>query len=176
MDERATAGEVSTAVTGGRSVSDISRSSSGSEPNERQDGGRDVERSGNQSNGLVGEIQSDNVTVGFDRPTDNERNSINSEIKSDYEQMDLFNNEKDESGATGFTDEEINELLKKGSGFENGKERIYSFFKEHYNTQERAEFLAKEYGIGGEYANGINEFHSGIGITYSKGEIGRAHV
>lgn len=119
VDERATAGEVSTAVTGGRSVSDISRSSSGSEPNERQDGGRDVERSGNQSNGLVGEIQSDNVTVGFDRPTDNERNSINSEIKSDYEQMDLFNNEKDESGATGFTDEEINELLKKGSGFEN---------------------------------------------------------
>lgn len=173
VDERATAGEVSTAVTGGRSVSDISRSSSGSEPNERQDGGRDVERSGNQSNGLVGEIQSDNVTVGFDRPTDNERNSINSEIKSDYEQMDLFNNEKDESGATGFTDEEINELLKKGSGFENGKERIYSFFKEHYNTQERAEFLAKEYGIGGEYANGINEFHSGIGITYSKGDTYR---
>ncbi len=113
VDERATAGEVSTAVTGGRSVSDISRSSSGSEPNERQDGGRDVERSGNQSNGLVGEIQSDNVTVGFDRPTDNERNSINSEIKLDYEQMDLFNNEKDESGATGFTDEEINELLKR---------------------------------------------------------------
>lgn len=173
VDERATAGEVSTAVTGGRSVSDISRSSSGSEPNERQDGGRDVERSGNQSNGLVGEIQSDNVTVGFDRPTDNERNSINSEIKSDYEQMDLFNNEKDESGATGFTDEEINELLKKGSGFENGKERIYSFFKEHYNTQERAEFLAKEYGIGGKYANGINEFHSGIGITYSKGDTYR---
>lgn len=173
VDERATAGEVSTAVTGGRSVSDISRSSSGSEPNERQDGGRDVERSGNQSNGLVGEIQSDNVTVGFDRPTDNERNSINSEIKSDYEQMDLFNNEKDESGATGFTDEEINELLKKGSGFENGKERIYSFFKENYNTQERAEFLAKEYGIGGEYANGINEFHSGIGITYSKGDTYR---
>lgn len=99
VDERATAGEVSTAVTGGRSVSDISRSSSGSEPNERQDGGRDVERSGNQSNGLVGEIQSDNVTVGFDRPTDNERNSINSEIKSDYEQMDLFNNEKDEDTA-----------------------------------------------------------------------------
>lgn len=92
VDERATAGEVSTAVTGGRSVSDISRSSSGSEPNERQDGGRDVERSGNQSNGLVGEIQSDNVTVGFDRPTDNERNSINSEIKSDYEQMDFAEN------------------------------------------------------------------------------------
>lgn len=173
VDERATAGEVSTAVTGGRSVSDISRSSSGSEPNERQDGGRDVERSGNQSNGLVGEIQSDNVTVGFDRPTDNERNSINSEIKSDYEQMDLFNNEKDESGATGFTDEEINELLKKGSGFENGKERIYSFFKEHYNTQERAKFLANEYGVSGRYANGLNETHSGKGITYSKGDIYR---
>lgn len=173
VDARGTAGEVSTAVTGGRSVSDISRSSSGSEPNERQDGGRDVERSGNQSDGLVGEIKSDNVTVGFDRSADYERNSINSEIKSDYEQMDLFKDEKDENDTTGFTDEEINELLKKGSGFENGKERIYSFFKEHYNTQERAEFLAKEYGIGGEYANGINEFHSGIGITYSKGDTYR---
>ena len=128
VDERATAGEVSTAVTGGRSVSDISRSSSGSEPNERQDGGRDVERSGNQSNGLVGEIKGDNVTVGFDRSADYERNSINSEIKSDYEQMDLFKDEKDENDTTGFTDEEINELLKKGSGFENGKKRIYSFF------------------------------------------------
>ena len=173
VDARGTAGEVSTAVTGGRSVSDISRSSSGSEPNERQYGGRDVERSGNQSDGLVGEIKSDNVTVGFDRSADYERNSINSEIKSDYEQMDLFKDEKDENDTTGFTDEEINELLKKGSGFENGKERIYSFFKEHYNTQERAEFLAKEYGIGGKHSNGLNETHSGKGITYSKGDIYR---
>lgn len=173
VDARGTAGEVSTAVTGGRSVSNISRSSSGSEPNERQDGGRDVERSGNQSNGLVGEIKGDNVTVGFDRSADYERNSINSEIKSDYEQMDLFKDEKDENDTTGFTDEEINELLKKGSGFENGKERIYSFFKEHYNTQERAEFLAKEYGIGGKHSNGLNETHSGKGITYSKGDIYR---
>ena len=173
VDARGTAGEVSTAVTGGRSVSDISRSSSGSEPNERQDGGRDVERSGNQSNGLVGEIKGDNVTVGFDRSADYERNSINSEIKSDYEQMDLFKDEKDENDTTGFTDEEINELLKKGSGFENGKERIYSFFKEHYNTQERAKFLANEYGVSGRYANGLNETHSGKGITYSKGDIYR---
>lgn len=173
VDARGTAGEVSTAVTGGRSVSDISRSSSGSEPNERQDGGRDVERSGNQSNGLVGEIKGDNVTVGFDRSADYERNSINSEIKSDYEQMDLFKDEKDENDTTGFADEEINELLKKGSGFENGKERIYSFFKEHYNTQERAKFLANEYGVGGRYANGLNETHSGKGITYSKGDIYR---
>ena len=173
VDARGTAEEVSTAVTGGRSVSDISRSSSGSEPNERQYGGRDVERSGNQSDGLVGEIKSDNVTVGFDRSADYERNSINSEIKSDYEQMDLFKDEKDENDTTGFTDEEINELLKKGSGFENGKKRIYSFFEENYNTQERAKFLANEYGVGGRYANGLNETHSGKGITYSKGDIYR---
>lgn len=177
VDERATAGEVSTAVTGGRSVSDISRSSSGSEPNERQDGGRDVERSGNQSNGLVGEIQSDNVTVGFDRPTDNERNSINSEIKSDYEQIDLFNNNKKtaeaENDETGFSDEEINELIKKGSGFEEGKERIYAYFKKHNDITERSTFLANEYGIGGSYINGIDESYNGKGITYSKGDIYR---
>ena len=87
--------------------------------------------------------------------------------------MDLFKDEKDENDTTGFTDEEINELLKKGSGFENGKKRIYSFFEENYNTQERAKFLANEYGVGGRYANGLNETHSGKGITYSKGDIYR---
>lgn len=78
---------------------------------------------------LVGEIQSDNVTVGFDRPTDNERNSINSEIKSDYEQMDLFNNEKDESGATGFTDEEIMNFSKRVVALKMVKNEFTHFLK-----------------------------------------------
>lgn len=80
---------------------------------------------------LVGEIKSDNVTVGFDRSADYERNSINSEIKSDYEQMDLFKDEKDENDTTGFTDEEINDFSKRVVALKMGKKRIYSFFEEN---------------------------------------------
>ena len=177
MDERATAGEVSNSVGGGRFVSDISRGSSGGKSDEREDGGTTAERSENQSDGLVDEIKGNNIAVGFNGSENNARNSFNSEIKSDYEQIDLFNNNKKtaeaENDETGFSDEEINELIKKGSGFEEGKERIYAYFKKHNDITERSTFLANEYGIGGSYINGIDESYNGKGITYSKGDIYR---
>lgn len=96
------------------------------------------------------------------------------EIKSDYEQIDLFNNNEKtaeaENDETGFSDEEINELIKKGSGFEEGKERIYAYFKKHNDITERSTFLANEYGIGGAISMGIDEsYNREKGITYSKG-------
>lgn len=177
MDERATAGEVSNSVGGGRFVSDISRGSSGGKSDEREDGETTAERSENQSDGMVDEIKGNNIAVGFNGSENNARNSFNSEIKSDYEQIDLFNNNKKtaeaENDETGFSDEEINELIKKGSGFEEGKERIYAYFKKHNDITERSTFLANEYGIGGSYINGIDESYNGKGITYSKGDIYR---
>lgn len=177
MDERATAGEVSNSVGGGRFVSDISRGSSGGKSDEREDGETTAERSENQSDGLVDEIKGNNIAVGFNGSENNARNSFNSEIKSDYEQIDLFNNNKKtaeaENDETGFSDEEINELIKKGSGFEEGKERIYAYFKKHNDITERSTFIANEYGIGGSYINGIDESYNGKGITYSKGDIYR---
>lgn len=177
MDERATAGEVSNSVGGGRFVSDISRGSSGGKSDEREDGETTAERSENQSDGLVDEIKGNNIAVGFNGSENNARNSFNSEIKSDYEQIDLFNNNKKtaeaENDETGFSDEEINELIKKGSGFEEGKERIYAYFKKYNDITERSTFLANEYGIGGSYINGIDESYNGKGITYSKGDIYR---
>lgn len=177
MDERATAGEVSNSVGGGRFVSDISRGSSGGKSDEREDGETTAERSENQSDGLVDEIKGNNIAVGFNGSENNARNSFNSEIKSDYEQIDLFNNNEKtaeaENDETGFSDEEINELIKKGSGFEEGKERIYAYFKKHNDITERSTFLANEYGIGGSYINGIDESYNGKGITYSKGDIYR---
>ena len=144
MDERATAGEVSNSVGGGRFVSDISRGSSGGKSDEREDGETTAERSENQSDGLVDEIKGNNIAVGFNGSENNARNSFNSEIKSDYEQIDLFNNNKKtaeaENDETGFSDEEINELIKKGSGFEEGKERIYAYFKKHNDITERSTF------------------------------------
>lgn len=48
------------------------------------------------------------------------------------------------------SEDEITWVLKRGSGFENGKSRIFAFFAKTDNTKERAEFLKKEYGIGGQ--------------------------
>ncbi len=42
-----------------------------------------------------------------------------------------------------------NHLTKSGSGFVDGKLRIYSFFRDNKELAERAKFLSKEYGIGG---------------------------
>lgn len=71
------------------------------------------------------------------------------------------------------SDDEIEALfVKKASGIEDGRERIYSFFKENQNEKERVDFLKKEYGIGGWGFDGNNEWHDAKGIAYSRGAIG----
>lgn len=44
---------------------------------------------------------------------------------------------------------EIDHVLRRGSGFQNGKFRIFQHYQQAYPLQERAAFLKKEYGIGG---------------------------
>lgn len=45
-------------------------------------------------------------------------------------------------------DIEDREILK-GSGFRDGKTRIYNYFKQNHNEKEKIDFLKNEYGIGG---------------------------
>ena len=47
------------------------------------------------------------------------------------------------------TEDEIDAAIGRGSGFKNGKIRIYEFFIEPHTDKEKADFLKKEYGIGG---------------------------
>ena len=72
-----------------------------------------------------------------------------------------------------FTQEIIDEVLTRGSGFENGKFRIYEQFEKNLSLEENAKFLKKEYGIGGRYpiksGLGIDEDHSGAGIKLRSG-------
>ena len=72
-----------------------------------------------------------------------------------------------------FTQEIIDEVLTCGSGFENGKFRIYEQFEKNLSLEEKAKFLKKEYGIGGRYpikrGIGIDEDHSGAGIKLRSG-------
>ena len=47
------------------------------------------------------------------------------------------------------TEDEISASLANGSSFEGGKARIYAFFQTSHTPKENADFLKKEYGIGG---------------------------
>ncbi|HCR3586014.1 TPA: hypothetical protein ON607_002967, partial [Enterococcus faecium] len=72
------------------------------------------------------------------------------------------------------TKDEIDENLRKGSGFSDGKKRIYDFFRKEHTLKEKADFLKNEYGIGGSShalsgAMGSGEWHDAKGIKYSKG-------
>lgn len=72
------------------------------------------------------------------------------------------------------TQDEIAESLKRGSGFSDGKKRIYEFFTEKHDLKEQAGFLKNEYGVGGSShalsaARESGEWHDAKGIKYTKG-------
>ena len=71
------------------------------------------------------------------------------------------------------TEDEIAASLTRGSGVEGGKGRIYTYFREQHTPKEQADFLKKEYGIGGRShavsaASHSYEDHSGKGISLKK--------
>lgn len=72
------------------------------------------------------------------------------------------------------TQDEIEENLKRGSGFSDGKKRIYEFFTKKHDLKEQADFLKNEYGVGGSShalsaAKESGEWHDAKGIKYNKG-------
>ncbi|VEF07455.1 helicase-related protein [Streptococcus equi] len=71
------------------------------------------------------------------------------------------------------TEDEVFEILSRGSGVDRGKERITKFFKETHTLQEKANFLKDEYGIGGRShavsgAMGSDEWHDAKGLKLQK--------
>lgn len=58
----------------------------------------------------------------------------------------------------------IEHELKRGSHMQHGKFRIFDKYNENPSEKVFADFLKKEYGIGGSYAGNINESHDGKGI------------
>lgn len=82
---------------------------------------------------------------------------------------------------TFITDDEINADLSEGSGVVGGKGRIYTYWKAEHDTQEKAEFLKKEYGIGGHSSACSGAYrsmqeHDGKGITYQKWSCNNVHL
>ena len=76
------------------------------------------------------------------------------------------------------TEDEIAASLANGSGFEGGKTRIHEFFQTPHTTKESADFLKKEYGIGGRThavsrESGSYEDHGSKGIALKKNGLCR---
>ena len=77
------------------------------------------------------------------------------------------------SPASFLSQEDIDSVLRKGSGFRDGKYRIYRQFQKHEDSKSNLAFLKNEYGTGGSthfYPDGTrgSEQHDGKGIGIEK--------
>ena len=75
------------------------------------------------------------------------------------------------------TEDEINAYFTRGSNYSDSRLAIYSFFLNHEDKKERADFLKDHYGIGGSShalcgADDSHEDHDGRGIDLERGPYG----
>lgn len=85
-----------------------------------------------------------------------------------FEQISMFDIDNNK-----ITEDEITKALLRGSGIEDGKKRIYSFFSNEESIKKQADFLKNEYGVGGWNAAIPGYFcseldHDTQGITLTK--------
>ena len=73
---------------------------------------------------------------------------------------------KNQTSAFFIPQQDIDEILANGSGFENGKYRIYEQFQKQLPLKANAEFIKKEYGIGGRYPASSNGNYN-LGYNFS---------
>lgn len=81
--------------------------------------------------------------------------SVNEQLKL-FEQAEVSNTT---TSAFSIPQEVIDATIREGSGFVDGKMRIYEQFQKSFSTKENADFLKKEYGIGGSsHAGGFEGY------------------
>ena len=67
------------------------------------------------------------------------------------------------------TNDEINKLLSRGSSYAESRYRIYTFFVNHSDMQERIKMIKEEYGTGGYAVGNDNANYDGKGLFFSHG-------
>lgn len=67
----------------------------------------------------------------------------------------------------------LTEAIMHGTGFKNGKKRVYEFYQKNMTSSERAAAIKEEYGLGGAgwpiegYGlHGYDSFHNGLTIEW----------
>ena len=90
------------------------------------------------------------------------------------EQIEMLAEAEDEkSSAFVISQEDIDSVLQRGSGFQNGKYRIYRQFQKNEDSKSNIDFLKKKYGTGGGthyFPDGTqgHTWHDGKGIAIEK--------
>ena len=92
------------------------------------------------------------------------------DLQTENEQIQNIT-EVEDTSVFSFSQEEIDNTLKQGSGKVDGKYRINEYLSRGLSSKENAEFLKNEYGIGGAIGNenGINMGYDSKGLTISRG-------
>ena len=94
---------------------------------------------------------------------------------TEEQQIEAIEQAEDEkSSAFSMAQKTIDAVLRLGSGVQDGKYRIYLHFQQNASAKENADFLKKEYGIGGRSPArsdlDIDEWYDGQGVTFTRGK------
>ena len=93
-----------------------------------------------------------------------ERKRKSKQTKQQFSLFDLMDEEKPEQDYQTLVDKMIERQLKRGSGVEQGKMRIYDTYLKNPTENEYVDFLKQEYGVGGFSAGEDSQMHDGRGI------------
>lgn len=103
-----------------------------------------------------------------------ELRDISEPLPTVLEQLTILNDKaEDKTSAFSFTQEIVDRVLTSGSGIEQGKFRIYSYFLQGHTIKGKIDFLKNEYGWGGRFpaitGTEIDELHDSKGIVLNRG-------
>ena len=119
--------------------------------------------------------------------TENEKSSVANEeevaanLPTVDEQIEMIAEAEDEkSSAFAVSQEDIDAVLVKGSGYADGKYRIYRQFQKQEDKKKNIDFLKREYGTGGffvDFSDGTEGYvwYSGKGISIDRDGISTEH-
>lgn len=151
--------------------------------------GRDGGAEGESPDAVVGAYEQHPQSGGGSHPqrtdlqlTDNElsaesvanESEVTTNLPTVEEQIEMIAEAEDEkSSAFAVSQEDIDSVLTRGSGFQDGKYRIYRQFQKNEDSKSNIAFLKNEYGTGGgthDYPDGTRggEWHDAKGIGIEK--------
>ena len=175
--------EISNGTQQSRIYDNESRENTGQTFNRDTGNGNENGKSDSRENGETGRDNRRNET---DRPnemgstyeqlqdgsrgTSSQRSNLQLDLLTEEEQKQNIT-EAENASVFSFTQEMIDSFLKEGSGFAQGKFRIYEQISKSLSSKENADFLKNEYGIGGRSRDefGLIEDHNSKGITLKRG-------
>ena len=141
----------------------------GNERHSQPSGGSDTERA---------DIQ---LTEGGEQLSIATEEEVKANLPTVDEQIEMMVEAEDEkSSAFSVSQEDIDAILTKGSGVEDGKYRIYRQFWKHEDSKSNIAFLKKEYGTGSSpvtFLDGTEGYawHDGKGISIDRHGISTEH-